>query len=291
MNSILLKVEPYRAPKRNMKKTTIGLIALLVIYLVIVWPAKIDTETTENVVAENKNPQSELANPQISKAPKRGQKDPNFKPETLPDAPKEGEEGYFRVTNPDAIAAQENNQIANEGGPGVTQALTEEQIKESPQLQSVIKAMADPKEKASHVSALIKVKQFDKSRFKSDETYKEEYLNSAEPGRVFEVDSKSAHKLTRQTPYYQNVVQGESVNISVKAEPNMPVSITSFDLGKFGNHLTYQTVLADASGIATFEFFGVEGTFNDTKMLVSSPTSRGQLKFVVHTQIKTENSN
>lgn len=271
-----------------MNKVSIGLVVLLGVYFVAVWPTESTSNVNEETSLEVKRNTSITTK---ANSPKRGVQDPNFKPETLPPAPKEGEEGYFRVTNPDAIAQQENNRVANEEGPGKNPALKIEQIAESPQLQSVIKAMANPEEKGRHVSALIKSNPFDKSRFNSDKAYKEEYLNSAEPGRVYQVDSKSEHRLTRQTPYYQDVTQGESVNISVKAEPNMPVSITSFDLGKFGNHLTYQTVLADASGVATFEFFGMKGTFNDTKMLVSSPTSRGQLKFVVRTKIKTENSN
>ena len=132
---------------------------------------------------------------------------------------------------------------------------------------------------------------FDKSRLKTDADYRTNYLETAEPGRVYQVDSTSEYKLERVSPYYQEVVQGSSVTLSIKAEPNMPVSITSFDLGKFGNHLTYQTLLADSSGTATFEFFGMPGTFNDSKILVSSPTSRGQLKFVIHTKIPVEKSN
>ena len=72
---------------------------------------------------------------------------------------------------------------------------------------------------------------------------------------------------------------------------NYPVSITSFDLGKFDNHLTYQTVEADSSGTATFTFHGIEGTIQDSKILVASPMSRNKLKFIINTQISQEKIN
>ncbi|MCM8539998.1 MAG: hypothetical protein NE328_06945 [Lentisphaeraceae bacterium] len=272
-----------------MNKKLLWPILALIIYAVIIWP-KGDLPEKEMASSETSKVSANPKKETTPRAPQRGV-DPNFKPEVVKAQEPKEDEKFFRTTAPEAIAYAENERIALEVGPGETLALSDEQISQSPQLQSVVKAMSDPKEKGSHVSPLIKAKPFDKSRFSSDANYREKYLNSAEPGRVYQVDSKSQFKLARQTPYYQEVVQGESVNISVQAEPNMPVSITSFDLGKFANHLTYQTVLADSSGTAIFEFFGMPGTFNDSKILVSSPTSRGQLKFVVRTKIKTENSN
>ena len=271
------------------KKILLPILALIV-YVAIIWP-KGDKPNTDTQISDSPN-KTETAVKKSSPQVPDFKGDPNFKPE-LVEPPKSTvkEEKFFRTTSPEALAHAENERIALEKGPGKTPAITKEQIAESKQLQSVIEATKDPKQFGSRLTPLVKAKPFDKNRFKNDKAYKEEYLSTAEPARVYQVDDKSAYQLKRKSPYYQEVVQGESVFISVEAEPNMPVSITSFDLGKFGNHLTYQTVLADSGGTATFEFFGMEGTFNNSNILVSSPTSRGQAKFVVYTKIKTENSN
>ena len=270
------------------KKIILPLLALL-IYAIIIWPKG---GLPENISKSNEDSKTSIATKKEStpRTPQRGV-DPSFKPEVVKSQESKEKKEFFRVTSPEAIAYAENDRIAHEQGPGKNPALTKEQIEESPQLASVVEAMKDPKANGNKISALMKASPFDKDRFRSDAAYRKDYLETAEPGRVYQVDSKSEYKLERVSPYYQEVVQGDSVTLSVKAEPNMPVSVTSFDLGKFGNHLTYQTLLADSSGVATFEFFGMPGTFNDSKILVSSPTSRGQLKFVIHTKIPVEKSN
>lgn len=270
------------------KKILLPVLALIV-YVVIIWPKG---------APDNKD--QKTSSPELASQPKKEGKanlpqrqgDPNFKAEIVENlqASKEKKE-FFRVTAPEAKAYAENDRLAYEQGAGKTPQITEAQIAESKQLQSVIEATKNPEQYGSRLSPMLKAASFEKERFKTDEKYRDSYLSSAEPGRVYQVDSKSSYRIKRVSPYYQEVSQGESVIISVEAEPNMPVSITSFDLGKFGNHLTFQTVVADASGIANFEFFGMEGTFNDSNILASSPTSRGQVKFVVHTKIKTLKDN
>ena len=50
------------------------------------------------------------------------------------------------------------------------------------------------------------------------------------------------------------VRQGESVRLKVKTLPNMPVNLTSFDLGAFQNGLASISVQADKEGIAEATF-------------------------------------
>ena len=269
------------------KKLILPILALL-IYAIIIWPKG---DLPENVSKSNEASDTATASKKETtpRTPQRGV-DPNFKPEVVK-AQETNEEKPFRVTSPEALAFAEHERLALEVGPGKTPAITKKQIEESPQLQSAIKGIENPEEFGSRLSPLIKAAKFDKQRFQNDKVYREEYLPTAEPDRVHQLDDNSNYKLKRKSPYYQEVLQGKSVFISVEAEPNMPVSITSFDLGKFGNHLTYQTILSDSSGLATFEFFGMPGTFNDTNILVSSPTSKGQARFAVKTIINTEKSN
>lgn len=261
--------------------------AVLTIFIVIVWPWADKTERKAEPIAKKASSSVEQAK---ARTPQRSG-NPDFKPEVVKTQESKEKKAFFRVTAPEAIVYAENDRLAYEQGPGQTPLITDEQIKESKQLQSTIEATKDPEQFGSRLSPLVKAAPFDKARFKTDKSYKEKYLSVAEPSRVYQTDGDSEVKIKRVTPYYQEVMQGQSITISVQAEANMPVSINSFDLGKFGNHLTCQTVLADASGVASFEYFGVEGTFNDSNLLVSSPTTRGHVKFVVHTKIKTIKEN
>ncbi|MCM8531742.1 MAG: hypothetical protein NE330_11315 [Lentisphaeraceae bacterium] len=270
------------------KKILLPILALI-IYAVIIWP-KDDLKEKDVTPSEASRSLSDIKKPTNLRKPLRIV-DPNFKPEVVKAPITPDEKKYYRTSSPEALAHAENERISIEKGPGQTPAVTKDQITESKQLQSAIEAVKDSKNFASRLTPLAKATSFEKKRFLSDRVYREEYLSTAEPARVYQTDDSSKFKIKRKTPYFQEVVQGESVFLSVEAEPNMPVSITSFDLGKFANHLTYQTVLADSSGTATFEFFGMPGTFNNTNILASSPTSIGQVKFVVYTKIKTENSN
>ena len=276
MKKKLIKIGPYIA---------------IIAFVVAVWPwqdkgaTSSDPQTSASV--DKASPGGKQA---ASAFQARKLKPSNFKAEVVEavEAEKKQEKQY-KITSLAAIAYAANNTLALTQGPGETPAITEEQIKESAQLRGAIEATKNFKKYGSRLSALVKAAPFDKQKFQNDKAYREEYLSTAEVTRVYQVDDKSEFAIKRTSAYYQEVLQGESVFINVEAEPNMPVSITSFDLGKFANHLTHQTVLADTSGQASFEFFGVPGTFNDSNLLVSSPTSRLQLKFVVHTKIKTEN--
>ena len=75
--------------------------------------------------------------------------------------------------------------------------------------------------------------------------------------------------------------QGETIPLQVRALPNAPVSFSSFDLGRFQNHLTSITVEANDAGVATVQFTAPPGTINHVNILVASPMTAGQAKFVV----------
>ena len=173
---------------------------------------------------------------------------------------------------------------------GYTPELGTKELAESKQLSSVHEALHNPVENGSRISAAIAPKAFDKERYLTDAEYKQEYIRNVEPGRAFLTDPDSTEKLTRLSPYLQTVEQGSTIEISVQGVPGSPISITSFDLGKFDNHLTYQTIEADSSGTATFTFHGMEGTIEDSNILVASPMSKNKLKFIINTQISQEKS-
>jgi hypothetical protein len=110
------------------------------------------------------------------------------------------------------------------------------------------------------------------------------YLDVAEPGRVFQTKQPGAGvaRVKAASPLFQRVEQGQSVTLSVASVAKMPVTFTSFDLGRFENQLTTETVEADESGVAKVKFFGMPGTINDVKIMAASPVAAGQVRFVVN---------
>ncbi len=175
-----------------------------------------------------------------------------------------------------------NEDLALEKGYGKISPLTAEELKH-PQVQSAVEALKSG-EHPERLSPLVQGAAFDRERFKTDEAYRKKYLSVAEPGRVFQEDPKGEFRLKRVSQYFQTVEQGRAVKIEVSGQPGMPVSATSFDLGRFRNNgLTYCTEVFDANGIASFDFEGTPGTIADANILVGSPACRGRVKFVVHT--------
>lgn len=150
----------------------------------------------------------------------------------------------------------------------------------NPQTRSILEAEKGAKY-PERLSPLIPPKPFDKEAYKKNP---EAYLNVVEPGRVFQSlqPGEGVPRLHMVSPSYQEVVQGKSVKLRVKALAGYPVSFTSFDLGHFQNQLTSLTVEAGEDGIAEAEFFGAPGTINEVKILASSPVTSGQVKFLVN---------
>jgi hypothetical protein len=149
----------------------------------------------------------------------------------------------------------------------------------NPQTRSVVEAV-QTKSHPERLSPLIPPKTFDPVAYKQSP---KAYLDVVEPGRVFQTANpgKDVPSIVATSPLYQEVVQGKSVKLRVKAVPRMPCSFTSFDLGHFHNQLTSVTVEADDQGIAEASFFGAPGTINEVKILASSPVASGQIRFIV----------
>ena len=256
-------------------------ILALVIFAAMIW-GWLGKSLTDKDSLSRISPVSTDSNPPVRKST------PNFIPQIVeqPESTVKDRQSPLMKLSPEALAYADNERVALEKGPGKNPYITDAQIQESKQLQSAVEATKNPGKYSSRLSPLVRAEAFDKIRFKTDKAYREGYLSTAEPSRVYQVDDSSEYTIKRKSPYYQEVMQGESVTITVEAEPGMPVSLTSFDLAPLANHLTFQTVVADSAGSATFEIFGKEGVFNDSSFLCSAPTCRGQLKFIVNTIIK-----
>lgn len=135
------------------------------------------------------------------------------------------------------------------------------------------------------VSILVSPKPFDAKNWASNKgSYKKDYLSVVEPARVFQSSTNpKAKNIKAISEYYQEIEQNSGMaELTVQAEPGSPVSAYAFDGGEFSNRMVANTVMADASGKATFKFKAGNGVIMDCNIRVSSPQSRGYLKFIVH---------
>lgn len=161
----------------------------------------------------------------------------------------------------------------------------------NPQVSNVAEAIrnreADPKAYGRAVSTIARPEKFDPRKYQDDKGYRDVYLSSPEPGRVFAPaePGKDVPRIARVGSYFKQTLQGEPVQLRARATPGAPVTFTSFDLGMFENKLTTITVEANDKGVAEATFVAPPGTIADTSILVASPLASGQVKFIVHSTL------
>lgn len=147
----------------------------------------------------------------------------------------------------------------------------------------------DAKQHPARLTPMIAPESFDHEKYRGDESYRKQYLEVVEAGRVFQTaqPGEDVPRLRRVTSTRQRIFQDGSVALAVRAVPGAPVTFTSFDLGRFKNQLTSITVEAGDDGRAVTEFFGAPGTINDVNILAGSPVTSGQVRFVVQVDLPT----
>ncbi|MBX2850874.1 MAG: hypothetical protein KTR15_03910 [Phycisphaeraceae bacterium] len=125
---------------------------------------------------------------------------------------------------------------------------------------------------------------FDPQSESYDEDYREAYLRSPEPGRVWfpAQPGPGVQRIQPLSPGFVKVTQGEQTTLRVSGMPGQPVTFTSFDLGMFENQLTTTTVVANDQGVAEAVFHGPSGTFDDVSIMAASPVMSGQVRLTVH---------
>jgi hypothetical protein len=130
------------------------------------------------------------------------------------------------------------------------------------------------------LSALIEPPPFDRKAYEKDP---ETYLNTVEPGRIWQraEPGPGVFPIQRVSRYSNSILQGESVNLEVKAEAKMPVTFYSPRLGQFENQLATITVRADEDGIARATFKAASGTRDEIEVFASSPVHTGQARFLI----------
>jgi hypothetical protein len=150
----------------------------------------------------------------------------------------------------------------------------------NPEVVGLYAELAKEKPNRAAVSSLFAPEPFDQKRYEAD---KEAWLTQVLPGRVFEPaqPSPDVKPIASASKAFQQVVQGEKVILSVKADPGSPVTFYTPQIGEFSNRLTTQSVEASPEGIATATFTATAGTQGLVDILAASPVNSGQLRYRV----------
>ena len=131
-------------------------------------------------------------------------------------------------------------------------------------------------------------KKFDPQLMKSgNEKAYNDYLASVIPGRVWEAKRPANNVKTLKYLGRDSFImkRGETVTLKILAEPDSPVTFTSFDASYFAKSgMTSITVKADKRGVATTEFFASTGTYGDVRILAACPLCSKQIEFKINIQ-------
>lgn len=151
----------------------------------------------------------------------------------------------------------------------------------NPQVASVSQAMKTH-DHPERLSPLIAPKPFDLVAYQKNP---KAYLDVVEPGRVFQVAQPGPDvvRIQAMSPTQASISQGTTTVLQVHVPAGMPVSFTSFDLGRFQeNQLTAITVAADDRGLAQVTFVGAQGTIGEVNILAGCPVTAGQVTYHIH---------
>ncbi|MDB4778152.1 hypothetical protein OAG68_01720 [bacterium] len=128
---------------------------------------------------------------------------------------------------------------------------------------------------------------FDQEKYDADP---QAYLNKIRPGRVFQSaqPGPDVNRLTSISDSFVSVLQGESVQLKVKAEPGAPVAFYTPEIGTFENQLKSITVAADKEGVATAKFTLGRGSSGLVNVLAASPVNSDHAKFTFRVSLPAQ---
>ena len=114
----------------------------------------------------------------------------------------------------------------------------------------------------------------------------EKYLVLTRPGRIRQSlpSGKGIVPLQTGSGQYFEVLQGESTFLIAKAEPGMPVTFHTQQLGEFENRLKTISVAANKDGLAKVQYKAVSGVIGQVHVVAASPVHSGRLTYVVDVQ-------
>lgn len=133
-------------------------------------------------------------------------------------------------------------------------------------------------------SALFLPEPFDAKKYEANP---QAYLEKVRPGRVFQPKQPGPDitRLTAVSRPFAKVLQSESVQLRVKADPGAPVAFHTSETGTFENLLKTTTVAANDEGIATATFTLGKGTSGLVNVLAASPVHSDQVRFTFKVEL------
>ena len=147
----------------------------------------------------------------------------------------------------------------------------------SPQVASIASALQQH-DHPERLSALVQPPAFNAGAYAADPA---RYANEVVPGRALQsaTPGPNVPVLLPLVPTQLTISQDQQTILRVKSQPGIPITFTSFDLGRFGNSLVSQTVVTDASGVGSVSFTAGPGTIDAVHVLAGSPGASGQVLF------------
>ena len=153
----------------------------------------------------------------------------------------------------------------------------------SPQMRSIVEAYTTGKH-PERLASMITPSKFDKAAYLQDP---QAYCALHVPSRIWQVAQAGPEVTPLQAVGEQHfeVKPLEKVGLTIRAEPHMPVTFSSVDLGRFlPSHTTVVTVPADASGLAKVIWYAAPGTAEDCHILSACPTCSRQEQFFIQVE-------
>ena len=167
----------------------------------------------------------------------------------------------------------------------------------SPDTGEQVRFLADELKKSpvlnrTATSIYTKAEPFDLKNYNQNP---EEYLSKIRPSRVYQTAAQLALEPTKtgkskteafpalnaNSNLFQTILFGETVNLSAKGTPGMPVTFHTNQYGTFENSLKTMSVKFGEDGFAKVSYTAGPGALGLIKILAASPVHTGQLKFVV----------
>jgi len=135
----------------------------------------------------------------------------------------------------------------------------------------------------TRLSTMASIPAFDADEYLAN---REAYLEDIVPARIWQSSGdKSAKKIIRKNYFYNDMLQGETIELKVEVAPRSPVTFHSNNLGQFPNKLTTMTVESNEEGLAVIPFLATQGTYGEIDILAASPSRRNRAHFVVNVKL------
>jgi len=145
----------------------------------------------------------------------------------------------------------------------------------SPAAAKLLEEAAEEGSEKRYLSTSSKTAPFDRESYL---TSPEEYLVKTRPGRIRQTakPGEDVAPLKAQGAQFAEILQGESVFLTALAEPGMPVTFHTQQLGEFDNRLKTISVAADEKGIAKVKYHAVSGVVGSVFVVAASPVHSGR---------------